>query len=780
MRARHLPHSAADEEEEDDGEEHEQIRLVETPDPVAFPTMDDGKNIQTVGDLYNGKFTNSNGNHFHNGNSFTSASGQNGYPQYFSSKENNAGSFKSDLHKIFANKCKCTPLKWIIALIPILSWLPKYDWKSDLAFDMAAGFTVAVMHIPQGMAYAMLSNVEPIVGLYMAFYPVIMYSILGTSRHVSMGTFAVVCLMSGKVASERVTHYSTVPVVLTAMGNISNTTALNDTTNYSSYSTNEIVTVVSICVGVWQVIPKRNTGPCEKPEAYHASITYIHYVFESQILIGVFQLGSLSVLLSAELISGFTTGSAVHVFTSQLKNLFGIEMKRRSGIFKIPLTYWDTVLGIKAANITAVLLSCVTISLLILYNEFLKPMLNKRIPFPIPIELITIIVGTLVSRYWITSDKYGISIVNHIPTGLPDAKLPPLELVPDVLVDSLIIAVVAYAISISMAKIFASKHQYKVGPNQELLANGTSNIFGSFFGCAPISASLSRSLIQEQIGGKTQLAGLFSCSIILLVLLWLGPFFVTLPHCILSSLIIVALKGMFMQIADLPKAWKESRINGSIWLVTFLATVFLDIEYGLLIGVLITVASLLWKSNAFIITEVGQDVHSHMFVEKTSVSNMMADVNDVKILKLTGNLNFSTAETFTSEVNNILDSNLTYLQRKRSLELSSGKKLKTSAARSQQTFSASTIILDFSSVSTIDPAGLKAVREQHDKQAKQGVEILYVGCPSSVFHVMQHCKFLKYIGIQYFFPNIDYAVSYVKRKGRSIADQELIEIFPDN
>ncbi|CAL8126472.1 unnamed protein product [Orchesella dallaii] len=745
---RTLPHSAADDDEEDDGDEHEQIRLVETPDPVSFAAMDIGKNIQTVGDLYAVKFSNSNGNgHFPNGHGFTSVQCQNElYSHYAYSKENTAGSFKSDLSQAISNKCECSPLNWIFTLIPILSWLPKYNWKSDLAYDMAAGFTVGVMHIPQGMAYAMLSNVEPIVGLYMAFYPVIMYSILGTSRHVSMGTFAVVCLMSGKVASERATFYS-VPLGDVTMNDTSNLTFFNGTTsNHRSYTTNEIVTVVSVCVGLWQI------------------------------LIGIFQLGSLSVLLSAELISGFTTGSAVHVFTSQLKNLFGIEMARRNGIFKIPLTYWDTVLGIKEANITAVILSCVTISLLMLYNELLKPSLNKRIPFPIPIELITIVVGTLVSRYWITSDKYGISIVSHIPTGLPDATLPPMEIIPDVLVDSLVIAIVAYAVSISMAKIFASKHQYEVRPNQELLANGSSNIFGSFFGCAPISASLSRSLIQEQIGGKTQLAGLFSCSIILLVLLWLGPFFVTLPHCILSSLIIVALKGMFMQIVDLPKAWKESRINGTIWLATFLTTVFLDIEYGLVIGVLITVSSLLWKSNAFTVTEMGQHVHSLVFVEKMCSSDMIVDVPDLKILKLTGNLNFATAETFTSELNNILDNNLKYIQNKCSVQPTCGKK----TIRTKHTFSASTIVLDFSSVSSIDPAALKAVRELHDKQQKQGVEILYTGCPSSVFQVMRHCKFLKHVHIQYFFPSIDYAVLHVKRKGKSNEDQELMEIFPDS
>lgn len=93
--------------------------------------------------------------------------------------------------------------------------------------------------------------------------------------------------------------------------------------------------------------------------------------------------------------------------------------------------------------------------------------------------------------------------------------------------------------------------------------------------------------------------------------------FIVELQCVLSSLIVVALKGMFMKVGDLPKAWKESRINGSIWFVSFVATVFLDIEYGLLIGVVITISSLLWRSNSFYVIEVGKHVHSHLLVEKT-------------------------------------------------------------------------------------------------------------------------------------------------------------------
>lgn len=229
--------------------------------------------------------------------------------------------------------------------------------------------------------------------------------------------------------------------------------------------------------------------------------------------------------------------------------------------------------------------------------------------------------------------------------------MPPIEIIPDVIIDGLVIAIVAYTISISMAKIFASKHEYNVFPNQELIANGASNIVGSFFLCAPISASLSRSVIQEQVGGKTQIAGLFSCFILLFVLLWIGPFFETLPHviskkifvktyflcnktfskyvciffqCVLSALIVVALKGMFLQIYDLPKAYNESSLNALVWIASFLCTVLLDIEYGLGIGLLFSIFTLVWRSNRPQVSVLG--IYSE--------SNVYVDINSIHVRKL--------------------------------------------------------------------------------------------------------------------------------------------------
>lgn len=159
-----------------------------------------------------------------------------------------------------------------------------------------------------GMAYALLGNLPPIVGIYMAFFPVIVYSFLGTSRQVSMGTFAVVCLMTGKVALDRLSYEiqgNATSILSPADLTIQIDAALEDDATKTRMV--EIATAISLAVGLWQLV------------------------------MGIFKLGSLSLLLSPELVSGFTTGAAVHVFTSQIKNLLGVSLTRRSGIFKIIL-----------------------------------------------------------------------------------------------------------------------------------------------------------------------------------------------------------------------------------------------------------------------------------------------------------------------------------------------------------------------------------------------------------------------------------------------------------
>lgn len=316
-----------------------------------------------------------------------------------------------------------------------------------------------------------------------------------------------------------------------------------------------------------------------------------------QLVMGVFKLGVLGIVLSDHLVSGFTTGAAVHVLVSQIRNLLGIAIPRYSGPFKLVRSTVAIVKAVPTANPADVITSVVTITIMAVYNDWLKPCYSKHIKYPLPSELIVLVIGTVITRFAYLHEHYGIRTLDHIPTGLPVPKSPPFEFLPSILIDSIAVAVVAYAVSLSMAKIFARKRGYSIQNNQELLAQGASNVLGSFFSCMPVAASLSRSMLQESVGGETQLANVVSCAWLLAVLLWIGPFFESLPLCVLASVIVVALKGMLIQYKDFAHALKISPLDAIVWLVAFTSVVLVDIDIGLGLGVIASIAVLIYRGH---------------------------------------------------------------------------------------------------------------------------------------------------------------------------------------
>ncbi|KAK3583259.1 hypothetical protein CHS0354_011145 [Potamilus streckersoni] len=225
-------------------------------------------------------------------------------------------------------------------------------------------------------------------------------------------------------------------------------------------------------------------------------------------LLGVLRLGFITIYLTDALVGGFTTGAAVHVFTSQLQAVLQVKADRYSGAFKLIYTYRDFFERISTINWATVITSLVCIIVLHIVSNYVNPSekFKKISKVPVPIELIVVIFGTVAS-YFIQLEKgYGVYVVGDIPRGLPAPSVTQLVHIPDVIEDAVIIAIVVYAVSISMAKILAEKNDYAINPNQELIANAFCNIISSFFSCFVCAASLSRSLVQERVGGKTQVS----------------------------------------------------------------------------------------------------------------------------------------------------------------------------------------------------------------------------------------------------------------------------------
>ncbi|XP_045770048.1 prestin isoform X2 [Maniola jurtina] len=607
--------------------------------------------------------------------------------------------------------------------LPIARWLPRYSPKKYLVGDLVAGATTAVMHIPQGMAYALLAEVPPIVGLYMAFFPVLIYVIFGTSPHVSMGTFAVACLMAGKV----VTQHATRPEVISVM---------NDTSTEHpfplmavGYTPLQVLCVVSLTVGLIQVA------------------------------MWILRLGAVSTLLSEPLVSGFTTAASFHVLASQLKDLFGIRLPKLGSNYKVVFTVIEIIKNIPSANWTAFMISVIACVVIALNNEVLKPWVSKRSRVPVPIELLAIVIGTLASSLGNLKQNYGISLVGTIPTGLPEPNVPAIELMPRIALDAFTITMVTYTISMSMALIFAAKEKYEVDANQELLALGASNVFGSFFCCAPLCASLSRSYIQYQAGSKTGITSVVSAVLILCVLLWVGPFFEQLPRCVLASIIVVSLKGMFMQVKELNKFWKLSKLDAVVWLVTFLVTMLINIDIGLGAGLLASVGALFCRSQKPYTCLLGRVLDTDLYLDIKRY-RAAEEIPGIKIFHYCGGLNFASKNLFRAT----LFRRIGYLKKRDQRADDDSNYSKTDfewdSSIGNRVYC---VIIDATALSYVDAPGIKSLVAAQRELIANNITVLLAGANGPVLEMIERYNSLESERLQLdTFPTVHDAVVYYK------------------
>uniref|UniRef100_H3CHQ0 Solute carrier family 26 member 5 n=1 Tax=Tetraodon nigroviridis TaxID=99883 RepID=H3CHQ0_TETNG len=456
-----------------------------------------------------------------------------------------------------SEKAKAAALNFL----PILKWLPSYPVKQYLFSDVVSGLSTGVVQLPQGLAYAMLAAVPPVYGLYSSFYPVMLYTFFGTSRHISIGTFAVISLMIGGVAVREAPD----SMFYVPSANGSN----------SSFILNE-------------------TARDSKRVQVACALTTLEGLI--QLAFGFFRFGFVAIYLTEPLIRGFTTAASVHVCVSQLKYLLGVRTRRFSGPMSVIYSIVAVVSDIASTNVVTLIFGLVC--LIFLYAiKTLNERFKKKLPIPIPGEIIVVIVSTGVSYGLSLSSDYNVDVVGKIPTGLLPPTIPEF-VTPKLVTDSFAIAIVGFSMSVSLSKIFALKHSYSVDGNQELIALGLCNFISSFFQTFAVTCSMSRSLVQESTGGKTQIAGLLSSIVVLLVVVAIGFVFESLPQTALAAIIIVNLVGMFKQFRDICALWIISKIELAIWLVAFIASVLLGLDYGLLVAIVFALMTVIYRTQS--------------------------------------------------------------------------------------------------------------------------------------------------------------------------------------
>lgn len=482
--------------------------------------------------------------------------------------------------------------KKLLGFLPIIGWVRGYDLKRWLLSDIIAGVTVAIFHVPQSFGYSLLASVPAVNALYTAMFPMLMYTIFGTSRQLSIGAFAVVCMMTGAVVEQYKEEFGAANVASTLM----------------------------FFVGLYQLA------------------------------LGILNLGGLSVFLSEQFVSGFTAGVSAHIGSSQLGSLFGTDVGHFSGPFLLIRLYVEFFTLLPDTHLPTLALSACCIFILLFVKLAIDPFVERKIRMPVPIEMMLVIIGTVVSSYFDLEHK-GFEIIGPIPNTFPEMDLPDLNLslVTKVVVPALTIAIVSFTVTVSLGRIFARNHGYEVVPNQELLALGMSNFFGSFLDCFPSGASVPRSSIQDNAGGKTQLVSIINTALIAIVLIYLGSYLEKLPVAVLASIIFVSLKKVFMQVRDFYNFWKISKIDGQVWLVTFFSTIILEVQLGLVIGVVFSLLTLVYKIQRPSTYLLGRIPNTDYYVPVKKYG-MAQEIPSIKVFHFGGPLHFANAEFFRAEL----------------------------------------------------------------------------------------------------------------------------------
>ena len=436
--------------------------------------------------------------------------------------------------------------------LPILDWGPKYN-RSTFTNDIITAIIVTMMLIPQSLAYALLAGLRPEIGLYASMAPLVLYAIFGTSRSLAVGPVAVGALMTaaavGKLASQGTPEYIGAAVAL-AM-------------------------VSGLCL----------------------------------IAMGFLKLGFLANFLSHPVITGFITASGIQIAASQLGPVLGLRLHGET-FLDIAISLWHSISEVHLATLA---IGAGTLIFLFWVRSGLKPLLlriglSKKVSdILVKIGPVIAIITTIVIVAAMGLGDKGVAIVGTVPKGMPKIALPPLDfsLWLKILVPALLISIVGYVESISVALTLAAKKRQRVDPDQELIALGAANIGSAISGGFPVTGGFSRSVVNFDAGAETPAAGAFTAVGIALATLFLTPLLFFLPNATLAATIIVAVLSL-VNLSALKHAWNFSKADFAAMLITILITLIAGIEPGLIAGVALSIIIHLYNSSRPHIAVVGQ------------------------------------------------------------------------------------------------------------------------------------------------------------------------------
>jgi sulfate permease, SulP family len=427
--------------------------------------------------------------------------------------------------------------------LPILDWGRHYN-RTTLTNDLVAAAIVTIMLIPQSLAYAMLAGLPPEIGLYASILPIIAYALFGSSRALAVGPVAVISLMT-----------------LTAASNIA---------------------------------PPGSA-------AFIAAALVLAFLSGAMLLaMGLLRLGFLANLLSHPVVSGFITASGLIIATSQMKSILGIKASGEA----MPELLQTLAQNVADTNLPTLIIGVGATAFLFWVRKGLKPLLvgfgmNQRAADLTakagPIAAVAI---STLAAIALDLEAAGVKVVGSIPQSLPPFTVPLFDsdLWRQLAIPALLLSIIGFVESVSVAQTLAAKKRQRIDPNQELIGLGAANVAASFSGGYPVTGGFARSVVNFDAGAETPAAGAFTAIGIAIAALFLTPLLASLPIATLAATIIVAVLSL-VDFKTPRHIWRYSKADFAAMAATVLVTLLAGVEPGVIAGVSLSLMLFLWRAS---------------------------------------------------------------------------------------------------------------------------------------------------------------------------------------
>ncbi len=427
--------------------------------------------------------------------------------------------------------------------LPIIDWSRSYN-RLTLTNDLIAAAIVTIMLIPQSLAYAMLAGLPPEIGLYASILPIIAYALFGTSRSLAVGPVAVISLMT-----------------LTAASNI------------AAPGSAEFIAAALVLALLSGLI---------------------------LLLMGILRLGFLANLLSHPVVSGFITASGIIIATSQLKSILGIKASGEA----MPELLLTLAHNAGNTNLPTLTIGVTATAFLFWVRKGLKPLLIK---FGTSLRVadltaragpIAVVAVSTLAVVLLDLETAGVKVVGTIPQSLPPFTIPFFDpgLWQELAVPALLLSIIGFVESVSVAQTLAAKKRQRINPDQELIGLGAANIAASFSGGYPVTGGFARSVVNFDAGAETPAAGAFTAIGIAIAALFLTPLLASLPIATLAATIIVAVLSL-VDFKTPRQIYLYSKPDFTAMAATLLMTLLVGVEPGVIAGVSLSLALYLWRAS---------------------------------------------------------------------------------------------------------------------------------------------------------------------------------------